>query len=56
MGNGNLVLEAMDKTTPEVRLLGLKTDVTLLYERLRAATEIEKRRRGVRVFDIEPPS
>ncbi len=53
MGTGNLVLEAMDKTTPEVRIDGIKTDVVALYERLRFATEQEKRRRGVRVMDIE---
>jgi hypothetical protein len=55
LGTGNLVLEAMDKTTPEVRLDGVRTNVMALYERLRAATEAEKRRRGVRVFDVERP-
>lgn len=54
MGTGNLVLDAMDKTTPEVRIAGIKTDVVVLYERLRYATEQEKRRRGVRVLDVEP--
>lgn len=54
MGTGNIVLEAMDKTTPEVRLEGLKTDVVALYERLRYSTEQEKKRRGVRVVDVEP--
>jgi uncharacterized membrane protein YdbT with pleckstrin-like domain len=54
MGTGNLVLEAMDKTTPEVRIEGVKTDVMALYERLRYATNQEKQRRGVRVVDIEP--
>jgi uncharacterized membrane protein YdbT with pleckstrin-like domain len=54
MGTGNLVLEAMDKTTPEVRLDHLKTDVVALYERLREATQVEKQRRGVRVVDAEP--
>lgn len=55
MGTGNLVLEAMDKTTPEIRITGIKTDVMALYERLRYATEQEKRRRGVRVVDAEHP-
>lgn len=55
MGTGNLILEAMDKTTPEVRIEGIKTDVMALYERLRYATEQEKRRRGVRVVDMETP-
>lgn len=55
MGTGNLILEAMDKTTPEIRITGIKTDVMALYERLRYATEQEKRRRGVRVIDDERP-
>jgi len=53
MGTGNLVLRTSDKTTPEVRLVGLKTDVVALYERLREATEAEKQHRAVRVLDIE---
>ena len=53
MGTGNLVLETMDKTTPEVRVSGIKTDVTALYERLRFATEQEKKKRGVRLLDVE---
>jgi uncharacterized membrane protein YdbT with pleckstrin-like domain len=53
MGTGNLVLETMDKTTPEVRVSGIKTDVMALYERLRFATEAEKRKRGVRLLDVE---
>ena len=54
MGTGNIVLEAMDKTTPEIRIEGIKTDVVALYERLRYATEAEKKRRNVRVLDVEP--
>jgi len=54
MGTGNIVLEAMDKTTPELRIEGLKTDVVALYERLRYCTEQEKKKRGVRVLDVEP--
>jgi uncharacterized membrane protein YdbT with pleckstrin-like domain len=53
LGTGNLVLTAMDRTTPELRIHGLKTDVVALYERLRKATETEKRRRGVRLVDYE---
>lgn len=53
VGTGNLVLEAMDKTTPEVRLAALPTDVVALYEELRRATEQEKRKRGVRVVDAD---
>jgi uncharacterized membrane protein YdbT with pleckstrin-like domain len=54
MGTGNIILEAMDKTTPEIRIEGVKTDVIALYERLRYCTEQEKKRRGVRVIDAEP--
>lgn len=54
MGTGNIVLEAMDKTTPEIRIEGVKTDVMRLYEQLRHATETEKKKRGVRVLDVEP--
>lgn len=53
MGTGNLILQAMDKTTPQVRLDAIKTDVVDLYERLRKATEAEKQRLGVRVVDYE---
>ena len=53
VGTGNLVLETMDKTSRELALVGLPTDVVALYESLRKATEDEKRRRGVRVVDYE---
>jgi hypothetical protein len=53
MGTGNIILEAMDKTTPEIRIEGIKTNVLSLYEKLRYSTEQEKRKRGVRVLDIE---
>lgn len=53
MGTGNILLNAMDASTPQMRLEGLKTDVRELYEALRKATETEKRRRGVRVVDYE---
>ena len=39
--------------TPALRIDGIKADVVALYERLRKATEEEKRRRGVRVLDAE---
>src|SRR5690349_8147058 len=55
LGTGNIVLDAADKSTPKVRIDGIKTDVLALYEKLRAATESEKRRRGVRVVDMEMP-
>ena len=53
VGTGNIVLESMDRSTPHLRLDGLATDVRELYERIRQATEIDKRRRGVRVVDYE---
>ena len=53
MGTGNIILEAMDKTTPEIRIVAIKTNVMSLYEKLRYATEQEKRKRGVKVLDIE---
>ena len=53
LGTGNLIIEALDKTTPELRIDGLATDVVALYEALRKATESEKRHRGVRLVDFE---
>jgi uncharacterized membrane protein YdbT with pleckstrin-like domain len=53
MGTGNLVLEAMDSTSPILRVDALKTDVVVLYEKLRVATEADKRERGVRLVDYE---
>lgn len=54
LGTGNLLLATQDRSTPAVALRGLSTDVVALYERLRTATEAEKRRRGVRVLDADP--
>lgn len=53
MGTGNLLLKTYDKTTPELHVLAIKTDVVHLYEQVRAATEIDKARRGVRMVDYE---
>lgn len=53
MGTGNLLLRTFDKTSPELNVCGIKTDVVDLYERLRAATEADKARRGVRMVDYE---
>lgn len=53
LGTGNLLLKTVDKSTPEIVLHGLSTDVIALYERLRVATEADKRRRGVRLIDNE---
>jgi uncharacterized membrane protein YdbT with pleckstrin-like domain len=54
LGTGNLVLRTLDKTSPQVVLSGIKTDVVALYERVRAATEAEKTKRGaVRLMEVE---
>jgi uncharacterized membrane protein YdbT with pleckstrin-like domain len=53
VGTGNILLKTFDKTTPEVTLGGLKTDVVALYEQLRSATEIDRKKRGVRMVDYE---
>ena len=53
MGTGNLLLKTFDKSTPELHVREIKTDVVALYEQLRAATEAEKAKRGVRMIDYE---
>jgi uncharacterized membrane protein YdbT with pleckstrin-like domain len=53
LGTGNLLLKTFDKSTPELHLKELKTDVVALYEKLRVATEAEKAKRGVRMVDYE---
>jgi uncharacterized membrane protein YdbT with pleckstrin-like domain len=53
MGTGNLLLKTFDKSTPELHVREIKTDVVALYEKLRTATEAEKAKRGVRMIDYE---
>jgi uncharacterized membrane protein YdbT with pleckstrin-like domain len=53
MGTGNIQLLTADPTTPSVELHALKTDVVALYEKLRAAADADRMRRGVRVVDNE---
>lgn len=53
LGTGNLLLTTIDKSSPQVALRGIKTDLVQLYERLRQATESEKQRRLMRVVDFE---
>lgn len=53
MGTGNLVLTSLDKSSPEIRIDRIKTDVVALYERLRFATEQEKRHRNMRPFEFD---
>ncbi len=52
-GTGNIVVQAMDKTTPELHLVALPTDVLKLYEELRVAAEAQRHNRGVRIVDYE---
>jgi|SRR6478609_666615 uncharacterized membrane protein YdbT with pleckstrin-like domain len=53
LGTGNLHLKTVDRTTPNLSVTGIKTDVVALYERLRLATEADKKARGVRMVDYE---
>ena len=53
LGTGNIQLLTMDATTPTIELRGLGADVVALYERLRAAAEADRGRRGVRIVDNE---
>jgi uncharacterized membrane protein YdbT with pleckstrin-like domain len=53
LGTGNLLLKTFDKSTPELAVREIKTDVVALYEQVRAATEAEKARRAVRMVDLE---
>jgi uncharacterized membrane protein YdbT with pleckstrin-like domain len=53
LGTGNLLLKTFDKTSPEVDVNQIKTDIVQLYERLRAATEQDRARRGVKMVDYE---
>ncbi len=51
VGTGTLVLETEDRTTREVRLERIRTDVRKLYEDLRTARDAERARRGVTTMD-----
>lgn len=53
LGTGNLQLLTMDSTTPRLELRGIKADVVALYDKLRAAAESDRARRGVRIVDNE---
>jgi len=53
LGTGNILLLTADATTPAVELHALRTDVVALYEKLRAAADVDRARRGVRVVDNE---
>ena len=57
VGTGTLVLEADDRTLKEspskgtLRLTRIRTDVRGLYERVRAARDADRARRGVMAMD-----
>jgi membrane protein YdbS with pleckstrin-like domain len=54
LGTGDLILRTLDRTSPVVAIEGIRADVVSLYERIRAATELEKSRRGgIRVMEVE---
>lgn len=54
LGTGTLVLRTLDRTSPIVTIDNIRADVVDLYERIRAATELEKSRRGgIRVMEVE---
>jgi len=53
LGTGNLLLKTLDKTSPQLNIRNIKTDVVALYERLRIATEADRVRRSVRMVDYE---
>ncbi len=55
MGTGTITLDSTDKTTPDVRIEGIRANVMGLYERMRAAALTEKQKRGVRMIDLEQP-
>ena len=53
MGTGNIRMQTFDKSGQQLELVGLKTDVVELYEKIRAATDLAKRAQGVRMIDYE---
>jgi membrane protein YdbS with pleckstrin-like domain len=54
LGTGTLVLRTIDRNSPIVIVDGIRADVVGLYERIRAATELEKSLRGgIRVMEVE---
>lgn len=51
MGTGNITLETLERAEKQLELRELKTDVVALYEAIRQATELDRKRRGVRLFE-----
>lgn len=51
VGTGNIALETLEGKGGHLAIREIKTDVVELYEAIRKATEIDRKRRGVRVFE-----
>ena len=51
-GLGNIVMQTSDRSHPSVRLRAIR-DGEQLYERIRAAVEESRARKGVRELDVE---
>lgn len=51
VGTGNLSLETLEGKGGHLMIRDIGTDVVALYEAVRKATEIDRQRRGVRVFE-----
>lgn len=53
LGTGNLIIQSNDRTTPTLRVNGIRTDIVALYEALRRSTEADRVRRNVRTVDYD---
>jgi len=53
LGTGNLIIQSNDRTTPTLRVEGIRTDIVALYEALRRSTEQDRVRRNVRTVDYD---
>jgi uncharacterized membrane protein YdbT with pleckstrin-like domain len=51
VGTGNISLQTLERAESQLTIREIKTDVVALYEAVRKATEIDRQRRGVRVFE-----
>lgn len=51
LGTGNMQLVTTDLSTPVVRLTAIRTNVRILYERLRAACDQERTLQGVKIVE-----
>jgi len=51
VGTGNILFETLDKSDSHLSLREIQTDVVALYEAVRKATEIDRKARGVRLFE-----